>query len=41
VAEELAQKGLSLPSSAGLNLNEVDRVCDAIAEIGEQGDREK
>jgi perosamine synthetase len=33
VAEELANKGLSLPSSASLQSHEVDRVCSAIREI--------
>lgn len=34
VAQDLASKGLSLPSSAGLREYEVDRVCKAIREIG-------
>ena len=33
VSEELASKGLSLPSSAGLQYHEVDRVCDVIKSI--------
>lgn len=33
VCEELASKGLSLPSSAGLQEHEVDRVCSAIRDI--------
>jgi len=33
VAEELSAKGVSLPSSAGLQPYEIDRVCQAIKEI--------
>ena len=33
ISEELASKGLSLPSSAGLQYHEVDRVCSAIQSI--------
>ena len=33
VSEELALKGLSLPSSAGLQKQEIDRVCCAISDI--------
>lgn len=36
VAQELALKGLSLPSSAGLQAQEVDRVCWAISGIQER-----
>jgi len=36
VAEELAHKGLSLPSSASLQDYEVDRVCGAIKNIYEK-----
>ena len=36
VAEALASKGLSLPSSAGLQDQEVDRVCSTIRTIYER-----
>jgi perosamine synthetase len=33
VAEELARKGLYLPSSSGLKEEEIKFICDAIKEI--------
>ncbi len=36
VAEELARKGMYLPSSSGLKEEEIRYICDAIREIQEE-----
>ena len=36
VAEELARKGMYLPSSSGLKEKEIKYICDAIREIKKQ-----
>jgi perosamine synthetase len=37
VAEEIGRKGLNLPSGATLTLEQVDQVCDALAEMSQPG----
>ncbi len=35
VAEEIGRKGLNLPSGATLSSEQVDQVCDALAELSQ------